>query len=75
VAELVGLAGKEPSISQTIDRQGPTHVAEEEIGINIDTLPSGRYQLAVSVSDRHSGQAVEVSTVFEKIGSEERASR
>ena len=48
---------------------------EEEIRINIDTLPEGRYQLSVTVSDRRSNQTAEVSTIFEKIGSQERASR
>ena len=48
---------------------------EEELLIDIDLLGPGRYQLVVTVRDRHSGELSASNVVFEKVPGAARASR
>ncbi|MCH7549756.1 MAG: hypothetical protein IH969_09525 [Candidatus Krumholzibacteriota bacterium] len=76
IGQAVGIGDEEPTISQTIERAGPDHEAQEEIRINVDSLREGRYQLVIDVFDRVSGDTSEaITVVFEKVGTLVRASR
>lgn len=68
VGRLVELAGagtdRVPAISQTFDRSGAEHTETETLIINIETLPTGDYELAIDVADNISGNAAQTSVTF-----------
>lgn len=59
---------KQPAVSQSFRRRGAGYSAEEDISINIDALPEGRYQLIVTAKDRVSGQYAEAGVAFQRHG-------
>jgi len=56
----------EPVISQTLQRRGPRHRAEEKIAVDIDALKPGDYVLRVSARDHKSGDGAERIRGFTK---------
>jgi GWxTD domain-containing protein len=69
IASFVGASeDRDPAISQTIRRQGIDHTSAEDIRINIDSLPAGRYELIVTVQDRVSGEWANAASFFYKTG-------
>jgi hypothetical protein len=73
LVEFTG-AGDElaPAISQTFDRSGDSHVEHEELIINIESLPTGDYELVIDVRDNISGGVAQVVVAF-TVGNKEQA--
>jgi len=68
VAEWAHVIGPNaPAISQAFDRTGIEYRTEEEMLVDIDLLDPGRYQLVVTVLDRHTGELTAANVVFEKV--------
>jgi GWxTD domain-containing protein len=66
-AEFAGFGDDDEAvISQSFRRAGRTHDDRESMAINVDALDPGRYELAVEVTDRRSGQRAVVRAPFWK---------
>ena len=64
---MIGLArGRDPVISQTLQRQGARHRAEEDLAVDIGALDPGDYILQISVRDHQSGEVAEQRRSFAK---------
>jgi len=67
IAGIAGFAAdRDPAISQTIQKRGAAHTSDEDMTINIDALEPGRYELAVSIADKISGESAHSTSVFVK---------
>jgi GWxTD domain-containing protein len=67
LSDWLGFEDDSAVISQTFRRAGASHDDHESIGINIGSLPTGRYQLVVEVTDRPSGRTAAAHVPFERI--------
>lgn len=65
-AALVGLFESDPVIAQTFTREGRGHSGHELIGIDVDSLPAGPYDLVIDVVDRRTGARAVERTRFRR---------
>lgn len=64
-----------PVISQTIERSGRLHKAQENITIDIDTLSEGSYVLQIAVRDRIGERGSTAEQAFVKVEKQRAAAR
>jgi hypothetical protein len=57
---------RDPVISQTLQRRGARHQADEDLAVDIDALDPGDYILQISVRDHQSGEVAERRRSFSK---------